>query len=167
MGCGRRMRGDCSTSSSARAGRCCSGCDFSNDEFLDSGVFEREPRLLGAGTSMGSSRLALPARTVLRVARLGVATTGAFVFVTRGMMCGVGYRLSDKSAKLPAQCKGEYFQMFDSRERPSIHPSMLCQNATDRCDWLTLDHRQDKCRQSQTRRVNKRKRKGIPFVNLS
>jgi hypothetical protein len=91
MGCGRRMRGDCSTSS-ARAGRWCSGCAFSKDEFLDSGVFEREPRLLGAATSIGSSRLALPARTVLRVARLGVATTGAFVFVTRGMLGGIGYR---------------------------------------------------------------------------
>lgn len=106
LGCGRRMRGDCSTSSSARAGRWFSGCDFSKDEFLDSGVFEREPRLLGAGTSMGSSRLALPARTVLRVARLGVATTGAFVFVTRGMMCGCWLSIVRQVSE--TQCKEEY-----------------------------------------------------------
>ena len=84
---------------------------------------------------MGSSRLALPARTVLRVARLGVATTGAFVFVTRGIVkvLAIDRRTSQRTASMQGRgiCLTAEIDGF-------VDP-------TRRADWLHADHRQDKC----------------------
>lgn len=104
----RATRGvGCFSSSSARAGSRSTG--FSNDEGLDSGVFERDvdlrPVRLGVGASTGGSSSTLPARTLLRVARAGVASPDAFVFETRGMVRRCWLSIIGQVSELKAQAR--------------------------------------------------------------